>query len=467
MATTRIISMHINKGRSIAQCLKARIDYVKNPDKTEVGEYVSSYACNPESADQEFLLSRNAYMANTGRHIPNEVIAYQLRQSFKPGEVTAEEANKIGNELAERLLEGNYAFIVATHTDREHIHNHIVFSSVSLDCTHKFKDIYRSGKYVAELSDQICKEHMLSVVQKPQDKTVSYDKWLGEKGQITNRDTLRMIIDSALRMQPDGFDALMQLLEDAGCWIRRGAHVSIKPPFGQRYIRLDSLGSEYEESVLKASLAGNHVHIPRIPRGKYTEKHIALLVDIEAKMKSGKTRGYQVWAERHNIDVISKSMIYLKENHIGSYEELNDLIQSKTQSRNDLKDRMKQTQNLMREISEQKKAITTYRRTKDVYTQYQESGWSQAFFNEHSKEIEAHKRAQEVYTRAGGKLPTLGELSAEYEHLLALKREDSAEWKTVKSELSDLWHIKTNMDLITADEQPEKQKEQRTKRTIR
>ena len=121
MATTRIISMHINKGKSIAQCLKARIDYVKNPDKTEVGEYVSSYACNPESADQEFLLSRNAYMANTGRHIPNEVIAYQLRQSFKPGEVTAEEANKIGYELAERLLEGNYAFIVATHTDREHI----------------------------------------------------------------------------------------------------------------------------------------------------------------------------------------------------------------------------------------------------------------------------------------------------------------------------------------------------------
>ena len=121
MATTRIISMHINKGKSIAQCLKARIDYVKNPDKTEVGEYVSSYACNPESADQEFLLSRNAYMANTGRHIPNEVIAYQLRQSFKPGEVTAEEANKIGYELAERLLEGNYAFIVATHIDREHI----------------------------------------------------------------------------------------------------------------------------------------------------------------------------------------------------------------------------------------------------------------------------------------------------------------------------------------------------------
>ena len=121
MATTRIISMHINKGKSIAQCLKARLDYVKNPDKTESGELVSSYACAPETVDQEFLLNRNAYVANTGRHINNEVIAYQLRQSFKPGEVTPDEANKIGYELATRLLDGQFAFLVATHTDHKHI----------------------------------------------------------------------------------------------------------------------------------------------------------------------------------------------------------------------------------------------------------------------------------------------------------------------------------------------------------
>ena len=121
MATTRIISMHINKGKSISQCLKARLDYVKNPDKTEAGELISSYACAPETADQEFLLNRNMYVANTGRHINNEVIAYQLRQSFKPGEVTPEEANKIGYELATRLLEGQFAFVVATHTDHRHI----------------------------------------------------------------------------------------------------------------------------------------------------------------------------------------------------------------------------------------------------------------------------------------------------------------------------------------------------------
>ena len=122
MATTRIIPMHINKGKTIAQCMKARIDYVKNPDKTEDGEFISSYACAPESADQEFVLARNQYLMNAGSGKKNEVIAYQLRQSFKPGEVSAEEANKIGYELAERLLHGEHAFIVATHTDRRHVH---------------------------------------------------------------------------------------------------------------------------------------------------------------------------------------------------------------------------------------------------------------------------------------------------------------------------------------------------------
>ena len=121
MATTRIIPMHINKGKPIAQCMTARLDYVKNPDKTAGGELVCSYACAPQTADREFLLSRDAYLAKTGRHISHEIIAYQLRQSFKPGEVSPEEANKIGYELASRFLNGDHAFIVATHTDRHHI----------------------------------------------------------------------------------------------------------------------------------------------------------------------------------------------------------------------------------------------------------------------------------------------------------------------------------------------------------
>ena len=185
MATTRIIPMHINKGKTIAQCMKARIDYVKDPDKTEDGEFISSYACAPESADQEFVLSRNQYLMNAGNGKKNEVIAYQLRQSFKPGEVSAEEANQIGYELAERLLHGEHAFIVATHTDRKHVHNHIVFCSTALDCSHKFRNVWNSSRLVAEISDELCREHHLSIVQVPQNKTVSYEKWEGDQAKLS------------------------------------------------------------------------------------------------------------------------------------------------------------------------------------------------------------------------------------------------------------------------------------------
>ena len=140
MAATRLIAMHVNKGKSIGQCLKDRTDYAKNGEKTQNGQYISSYACDPETADQEFLLSKKEYLRITGRQIPGDIIAYQIRQSFKPGEVTPEEANKIGYETAMRFTHGEHAFLVATHTDRAHIHNHVIFNSTSLSCDRKFKD---------------------------------------------------------------------------------------------------------------------------------------------------------------------------------------------------------------------------------------------------------------------------------------------------------------------------------------
>ena len=452
MATTRIMSMHINKGKTISQCLKERVEYIKNPDKTEGGELISSYACSPETADHEFLLARNAYLANTGRQIHNEVIAYQLRQSFKPGEVTPEEANQIGYELASELLKGDYAFIVATHTDRKHIHNHIAFCSVSLECTHKFRDVIRSGKLVAELSDKICEEHRLSVIKNPQDKTVSYDKWLGNNAKTSGRDWLRMTIDAALRMQPDGFDALMQLLEDAGCWIKRGAQISIKPPNGKRYVRLDTLGAEDTEAALRSALTGHRVHIPKVPRSQFTPSQVELLIDIEAKLRAGKGKGYQRWAERHNTDAVAKSMIYLKEHHISSYDELEEKLRSALASRNALKDRIRTAQSQMTEIRNQRNAILSYRKTKDIYTQYRESGWSPAFYREHKAEIEAHKKAQAIYSAADGKLPTLAELSEEFDRLLNQKREDSEVLSQHNTELRDLRHIKTNLDTLLSDE---------------
>ena len=151
MAATRLIALHKNRGKSVAACLKSRTDYAKNPDKTNKGELVSSYECSPLTADEEFMLSKRQYELVTGRRQKNDVIAYQIRQSFKPGEITAEEANKVGYELAMRFTKGKYAFIVATHTDREHIHNHIIYNSTALDSTRKFRDFLLSGLAVQRL----------------------------------------------------------------------------------------------------------------------------------------------------------------------------------------------------------------------------------------------------------------------------------------------------------------------------
>ncbi len=164
MAATRLIPLHENKGKTVAKCLKDRTDYVKNGEKTNEGEFISSYECNPEIVDQEFYSSRQEYLKQH-RAAKHDVIAYQIRQSFKPGEITPEEANEIGYELAMKFTKGQHAFIVATHTDRAHIHNHIVFNSINLSSNRKFRDFYFSGLALQKISDQLCLEHGLSVIK--------------------------------------------------------------------------------------------------------------------------------------------------------------------------------------------------------------------------------------------------------------------------------------------------------------
>ena len=167
MATSRLIPMHKNKGKTIAQCLADRTDYAKNPDKTNDGELVSSYECDPKTVQGEFMLAKRTYLDITGRTQENDVIAYQIRQSFKPGEITPELANKLGYELALNFTKGRHAFIVATHVDKAHIHSHIIFNSTSLDCTRKFRNFWGSTYAVGRLSDRICLENGLSIVENP------------------------------------------------------------------------------------------------------------------------------------------------------------------------------------------------------------------------------------------------------------------------------------------------------------
>ena len=454
MAATRIMSIHINKGKTARQCIGERLDYIMNPKKTDGGILISTYACSPETAADEFMLFRQEYQQNTGRTQENEVIGYHVRQAFKPEEITPEEANEIGKELASRMTDGQFAYVVATHIDKHHIHNHIIICSTDLEGQHKYRDVKQSAKDLAQISDSLCREHSLSVIQNPQDKTVTYDKWQGNQRRFTHRDELRMIIDAALRMQPNGFDALMRLLEDAGCRIKRGAQISIKPPEGKRYIRLDTLGSEYDETSLRRTLAHDHVHIPKIPRGDFNGSQVKRLIDIEAKLRASKGKGFQVWAERNNIDAKAQMIIFLKEHHIGSLEELNEQIQELTDQQNMLKASIRETQNRMKEINRQRQAIRNYSRTKEVYTRYRESGWSVKFYQEQRQEIEDHRNAQAVYSSHDGKMPTLKELTTEYDGLKERKENDQAALDELKPKLTDLKHIRYNYEILERDAAP-------------
>ena len=213
MATTRIMPLHVGKDRTESRTISDVIDYVANPQKTDNGKLITGYACDSRTADAEFLLAKRQYIAATGRvRGTDDVIAYHVRQSFRPGEITPEEANRLGVEFAKRFTKGNHAFVVCTHIDKSHIHNHIIWSSVSLEYDRKFRNFWGSTKAVRRLSDTICIENGLSIVENPKPHGKSYNKWLGDQAKPSHRELLRVAIDNALSQSPVDFEELLKLL---------------------------------------------------------------------------------------------------------------------------------------------------------------------------------------------------------------------------------------------------------------
>lgn len=320
MAATRLIPMHLQKSRSMGQCLKERTDYAKNDEKTEAGQFVSSYECDPSTVDLEFEITKNQYAVNTGRN-PKEkdVIAYQIRQSFKPGETTPEEANQIGYETAMRWTKGKHAFIVATHVDKAHIHNHIVYNSTTLDAQHKYKNFFLSSFSLRRLSDLICLEHGLSVI--PEKKPGEWQNRTTYPKKETKRDDIRNLIDSIFeRKRPDSFDEFLRALEGNGYEVKRGKYISVKGKEQKNFLRLRSLGNGYTEKDIEKRIAGEVIDIvsddPRnVIAGKRaeqkTEKKVDTVLDIQSIIAKNKGPGYERWAKLHNIKAISKTLILI------------------------------------------------------------------------------------------------------------------------------------------------------------
>jgi len=459
LAATRLIALHKNKGKSVAACLKSRTDYAQNPDKTQQGELVSSYECSPLTVDEEFMLSKRQYELATGRRQKSDVIAYQIRQSFKPGEITAEEANKVGYELAMRFTKGKYAFIVATHTDREHIHNHIIYNSTALDSTRKFRDFLLSGLAVQRLSDLICLEHQLSVIEiKPyreRQKRTLYPP------RESNRDKLCAVIDSILlNEKPADFEIFLQKLEQQGYEIKRGKHTSVKGARQKRFIRFRTLGAGYSEDEIKAVIAGEAEHRPH-QKQPPKEQSFHLLVDIQAKLSEGKGEGYARWAKRYNLKEMSKTLIFLQENKIGSIEEMQERVNAATARYHELGDSIKAAEQRMAEIAVLRAHIVNYAKTRPVYDAYRKAGYSKKFLEEHREQITLHKAAKVAFDEASlKKLPKVKELDAEYSALLSQKKAAYPAYRKARDEMQELKKAQKNVELFFAEEKDPKEKSQ-------
>ena len=458
MAATRLIAMHTNKGRSIARSLKDRIDYAENGAKTNGGKYISSYECNPKLADVEFARDKQFYLANTKRKYKGDIIAYQIRQSFKPGEITPEEANKVGYETAMRFTKGNHAFVVATHTDRAHIHNHIIFNAVNLDCDRKFRDSWFIALALQKVSDHVCLEHGLSVIKprKPgeRDKRTEYPK------RISLREEIRLTVDELMGQGPKSLEELLFFFEQEGYEVKRGKHIALKGKGQQRFIRLDSLGDGYTQEDLRGKIEGDVGKSQ-----KYRKRDFDLLIDIQKKLAEGKGGGYVRWSKVFNVKQVTKALFFLQEHGVQTYEELSDRADSTSRRFNELSEKIKACDSRLTEISEMRKAIINYSKTRDTYIAYRKSGYSKKFYEAHREEITIHKAAKEAfseYTKGGKKLPKVKDLNAEFGEVLAEKKAMYGEYKLARKEMKDYQTAKYDIDhFLGLYEEEAQQKEQK------
>ena len=469
LATTTLLKRHANEGETIAEAIRDCVDYGKNPEKTENGKYISSYECDPATVAAEFLLAKASYKAITGREQKKEddILCYQIRLSFLPGEITPKEANRIGYELAMRWTKGNHAFIVTTHTDKKHIHCHIYYNSTTLDCTRKFRNFWGSSFALRRLSDRLCLENGLSIVENPKPRSKgdykNYGEWLQNRERPLNfQDKLRLAIDTALAKRPGDLAAFLSFMEQAGYEVKkvRGGSLSFRlAGQGQeRFTRLraSTLGEGYDLKDILAVIDGSRKHFGQSPH------KVNLLVDIQAKLAEGKGPGYERWAKVFNLKQMAAALAYLQDNGLTEYGELEKKAAETTDRFHALSNQIKQTESAMNTNRELKSATVQYARTRPVFEKYKAAKYSKKFLAEHEADIELYRAAQTdlKHLLDGAKLPKMDALKEEERRLAKQKRKLYAEYQRIRQDMQEVNTAKTNIDYLLGYAGQDKKKEQ-------
>jgi len=444
-------------GGGIAAALGRSTEYIKDSDKTNGGELIDSYECDPYTAQSEFLFSKRLYEQKTGRDQgKHDVIAYHVRMSFKPGEVEPNQVLELGRELALRWTKGRHQFIVAAHTNTSSPHAHIIFNSANLDCTGKYNDFKRSAIALRRVSDMICLEHGLSVIEKPGlSKGYNRAEYLGSAKPPGVRDQLRDVMDSVLPACKD-YDAFLAALVEKGVEIKRGKQLAFRLSDGKKFSRQDTLGDDYSYEAILERIEGKRVVAPKpkpiIHEPAVSEYKPNLLIDIQEKIQQGYSAGFEHWARIENLKRASKTLIYLQDVGLADYEKLSKAAEQSGERFNDISEQIKEAEARMKEISELQKQISNYSRTLDVYRGYRDSNWSKKYYAEHAADIIIHKAAKKHFDTLGlKKLPRMESLKQEYAILAKGKGKLYAEYKQARQEMIDLKTAKQNVDLFLGE----------------
>lgn len=422
IATTYIRPYKVAAGKTAVQTMEDRFAYGLNPKK--IGA-VSAYLCDPSSAPAEFLLTKSQYQAETGRAVERGALFFQIRQAFPPGEVTPEEANKIGYETAMRWTKGKYQFFVCTHIDKGHPHNHIYFNSTAQDCSRKFHNFIGWSFALRRLSDRVCIEHELSVIQNPKQHSKSrflhYGQWIGEKPP-TAQQRVRLAIVEVLVKKPADFPAFLRLMDEAGFRVKhgRGGVISFLAPGQDKYTRLRAsvLGPGFDPDEIRAVIAGERP-IPELPKV-------------------------------YNLKQMAAALQYLQEHKLTDYEELAASTEAAVDRFHALAGKLRETEAALSHTVQLMGATVDFAKNRPVFDGYKAARYSKKYLAQHEAELAAYRAAKAAMNDllGGAKLPKMDALKKERRELSEKKKALYAEYRKAQADMRQAVAVKANIDYL-------------------
>ena len=438
--------MAVTKIKAIRGTLSKAIAYILNPEKTDEKLLVSSYGCASETAAREFEWTRK--IAEQKGMNPVRIIARHVIQSFEIGEVTPELAHEIGKQFADEILGGKYEYVLTTHIDKDHVHNHLIFNAVDFVDYHAYKSYKRIYYDMREVSDRLCKENGLSVIPPSQNKGMSYKEYTEAKHGTSWKQKLKQTIDRLVITAKD-YDDFLRLMQEAGYEIKPGKYISFRAEGQERFTRSKTIGENYTEERIKERIAGR---TPRRNRRQTVPKGISLIGDIQERIRLIDSKGYEYKAKLTILKEAARTLNYLTENNLLQYADLERKVEDVHSSYDRTGKELKGVEARLREVQPLIKNISNYQRLKPVYDAFQKAKDKPGFKAKHEAELVIFEAARSTLLAMQGdeKLPSLKTLQAQQQRLLDEQQRLYDERAKLKKEVKQIETIKSNVDMFLA-----------------